>query len=287
MLTEAKQFVNWAYLRNPSARTWKDYSYDLKLFMQIVGDKPVQEISIRDIDRFIEVQSERGAKPRTINRRVKTVSSLFSFLAAELQNLVNPVIPKRHLLRTPQRLPRPVPQVDQELFFGVIKDPRDKAIFTLMLRCGLRIAEVAGLKIENLYLKEAKPRMQVFGKNAKERTVYLSSQALTLLKAYLAVRPVVEDGHVFLSYQLKGLSTTAIHQHLVKYRDLACVKLTAHQFRHSFGCNLIQERVPLITVQKLMGHSWVQTTMNYVQVNDPEVEDDFFAATHRMEGWQG
>jgi len=285
MLSEVKQFVNWVHVRNPQARTWKDYSYDLKLFIELVGDKPVNEISIRDIDKFIERQSERGARPRTINRRVKTVSALFNFLSAEEQNLLNPVLPKRHFVREPQRLPRPVPQPDLELFFSVVKNPRDRAMFTLMLRCGLRIGEVAGLEMANLYLKEVKPRIQVFGKGSKERTVYLSAQALKLLKAYLALRPEVEDRHVFLGYKHTGLSTTAIHQHLARYREQAGVKLSAHQFRHSFGCNLIQERVPLVTIQKLMGHSWVQTTMNYIKVNDPEVQDDFYAAVLRLEGW--
>jgi site-specific recombinase XerD len=285
MLTEVAQFVNWVYLRNTNARTWKDYSYDLKLFVQLIGDKPVDEITIRDIDHFIECQSERGAQSRTINRRVKTVSALFNFLATEQQTLVNPVLPKRHFLQEPKRLPRPVPHTDQELFFGVIKDARDKAMFTLMLRCGLRIGEVAGLKMDNLYLKEVKPRLQFFGKGSKERTVYLSAQALKLLKALLAQRPVVDDQHVFLSYQRKGLSATAIHLRLMRYRDLGGVRLTAHQFRHSFGCNLIQERVPIVTVQKLMGHSWVQTTMNYVEVNDPEVQDDFYTAADKLDGW--
>ena len=285
MLSEVKQFVNWVRLRNPGARTWKDYTYDLNLFIQVVGDKAVEEIAPQDISQFIEHMSGNGACARTINRRVKTVSALFNYLVSKYRDLPNPVLPKLHQVRLPERLPRPAAQADLELFFSVIKNPRDKAIFTLMLRCGLRIAEVAGLKMDNLFLKEVKPRIQVFGKNSREHSVYLSPQALRILKAHLTLRPKVEDRHVFLSYQLQGLSTTAIHQHLVKYRDLASVKITAHQMRHSFATNLIQEKVPLATVQKLLGHRWIQTTMNYVRVSDPQVQADFYAASARMEGW--
>ena len=55
--------------------------------------------------------------------------------------------------------------------------------------------------------------------------------------------------------------------------------------RHSFATNLIQEKVPLTTVQKLLGHRWIQTTMNYIKVSDPQVQADFYAAAARMEGW--
>ena len=285
MVSEIKQFINWVHLRNPHARTWKDYTYDLNLFIQVIGDKAVEEITPQHVSDFIEHMSEDGACVRTINRRIKTVSALFNYLNEEQRDIPNPVLPRLHQLRMPQRLPRPAQQADLELFFSVIKNPRDKAIFTLMLRCGLRISEVAGLTMDNLFLREAKPRIQLFGKNSKERSVYLSPQALRILKSYLVQRPRVADEHVFLSYQLKGLSTTAIHQHLVKYRDLVSIKLTAHQLRHSFATNLIQEKVPLVSVQKLLGHAWIQTTMNYIKVSDPQVQADFFAASARMEGW--
>ncbi|MBT3337931.1 MAG: tyrosine-type recombinase/integrase [Anaerolineae bacterium] len=285
MLSEVQQFINWVYLRNPKARTWKDYTYDLKRFEEIIGVKPLKEITYKDIDRFIEAQSERGLSNRSINRMVKTVSALFNYCAYADHSLENPVIPKRHRLRTPHRLPRPVPEPDLAAFFSVIQNPRNKAIFTLMLRCGLRISEVAGLKLDDLYLEEERPRIQVLGKNSYERSVYLSGQALDLLRDYLRRRPDVKDGHVFISFLKKGLSSTAIHQHLIRYRKEAGVQITAHQLRHSFGTNLVRERVPVVAIQKLMGHRWIETTMNYLEVNDPEVQADFFAVTEQLEGW--
>ena len=70
---------------------------------------------------------------------------------------------------------------DLRQFFAVIEDARDLAIFTLMLRCGLRIGEVANLQLPDLYLDEDYPRMLVRGKGSRQRVVYLSSQALRLL----------------------------------------------------------------------------------------------------------
>ena len=75
------------------------------------------------------------------------------------------------------------------LFFAVIEDARDRAMFILMLRCGLRISEVASLLLSDLYLNEPAPRLVVHGKGSRERSVYLSSQAEWALRHYLAERP--------------------------------------------------------------------------------------------------
>ncbi len=104
-------------------------------------------------------QAEHGFKLATINRRLAAVQSLYAFLSDEDPVLICPVLPHRHVMRNPQRLPRPVPHGDLDRFFAVIDDVRDRAMFTLMLRCGLRIAEVVSLQLVDLYLDEARPRL--------------------------------------------------------------------------------------------------------------------------------
>ena len=163
MLEEINQFVNWIRRRNPQAHTWQDYVCDLQQFVAVVGNRPLAEISFKDIDRFISDQAERGLKATTINRRLAAVQSLYTFLADEQPDLVCPVLPHRHTLRTPRCLPRAVPEADLERFFEVIEDGRDEAMFLLMLRCGLRISGVAKLKLRDLYLTESPPRLLVQG----------------------------------------------------------------------------------------------------------------------------
>jgi site-specific recombinase XerD len=154
-----------------------------------------------------------------------------------------------------------------------------------MLRCGLRIGEVANLKLADLFLDEPSPRILVHGKGSRERSVYLSPQAERALRAYLKARPTVASDFVFLSYQLKGLSTTGIHMRLVHYRLLVAVKLTAHRLRHSFANDLLSSGAPVTTIQKLLGHRWLETTQIYVQANDPQVQADYYAACQKLEGW--
>jgi site-specific recombinase XerD len=188
MVKEITRFVNWLRRRNPTARTWRDYGYDLAQFVALVGDQPPETLTFQDIDRFVTTQAERGWKPATINRRLAAIQSLYTFLADEDPELVCPVLPHRHSLRQRQRLPRPVPAGDVEQFFAVIEDSRDRAMFLLMLRCGLRICEVAQLRMNDLYLDEPRPRLLIRGKNSKERSAYLSPQAETALRHYLAER---------------------------------------------------------------------------------------------------
>jgi len=285
MLSEIERFVNWARRRNPQARTHKDYRYDLKQFAAIMGDKELGQVTLQDIDHFIHAQQLRGLKPTTINRRLAAILSLYSFLLAEDENLVCPVIPRRHMLRTPQALPRPVKREELTRFFAAIESVRDRAMFLLMLRCGLRIAEVAGLLLVDLFLEEDPPRLVARGKGSKERTAYLSPQAETALRAWLAERPQASSDYVFLSYQLDGLSTTAIHKRLMRYRERAGVSLTAHQLRHTFANDLIEADMPVTSIQKLLGHSWLESTQTYVQANDKQVQADFKAVWAHMEGW--
>lgn len=286
MLSEIKEFVNWVHRRNPQARTWRDYSYDLRQFIEVLGDRLPGDITLRDIDRFVDQQVSRGYKPTTVNRRLAAILSFYNYLADENPELVCPVIPRRHYLREPQRLPRPVQVESLEKLFLVVNDPRDRAMFILMLRCGLRIGEVANLRLTNLFLDEPSPRLLVHGKGSRERSVYLSAQALRVLRTYLLVRPTAATSDcVFLSYQLKGLSTTGIHMRLVRYRIQASVQVTAHRLRHTFANDLLSSGAPVTTIQKLLGHRWLETTQIYVQANDQQVRVDYYAACQKLEGW--
>ena len=294
MLSEIDQFVNWVRRRSPNARTWKDYSYDLHQFASFIGDLPATSVTFRDVDCFVAHQVSRGFQPTTVNRRLACLVSFFTFLSDEDPSLVCPVLPKRHFLRERERLPRPVQPEQLKAFFiaidhaiqsGCSEALRDRAMFLLMLRCGLRIGEVANMLLNGLYLDEPRPRLVVSGKGSRERVVYISPQAERALRRYLALRPDSLSENVFLAYHRDGLSTTAIHKRLMHYRQEAQVSLTAHRLRHYFANDLLTADVPITTIQKLMGHRWLETTQIYVQANDRQVAADYYAACARLEDW--
>ena len=106
------------------------------------------------------------------------------------------------------------------------------------------------------------------------------------MRAYLAARPSVTNERVFLSYLEKGISTTSIHRRLVRYRKQWAVTITAHRLRHSFANDLLNADAPITSIQKLMGHRWIESTQTYVMANDRQVRADYYAACAKLEGWQ-
>ena len=277
MNSKIEQFIQSVHRHNPTAKTWRSYSSDLRLFASLTGEVSPNQITPKDIDRFVNIQVERGFKPTTINRHLGTVVSLYRFLG-----LSYPVRSHRHRLREPQRLARPLSGYELRCFFAVIHDPRDRAMFLLMRFCGLRIAEVAGLKMDDLRL----PRLIVRGKGSRERTVYATNEVRQALDAWLDVRQAVESKFVFLSYQNQGLSTTAIHKHLMIYRQMAGISITAHRLRHSFATSLLAAGAPVTSIQKLMGHRRLNTTRSYILIEDQQVKNDYLSASSRIAGWK-
>ncbi|MCP4826640.1 MAG: tyrosine-type recombinase/integrase, partial [Shimia sp.] len=147
--------------------------------------KTPAEITLHDVDTYIEQCQLTGHANSTINRRLAALRTFYRFLAVESDEAPpNPVLPWRHFIKQGLRLPRDVPDDDLSQLFAVIDDPRDRAMFMLMLRCGLRVGEVQRLAWPDLYLSHqppSLPRLWIHGKNEAQRVVYLSNQALTAL----------------------------------------------------------------------------------------------------------
>jgi integrase len=168
---------------------------------------------------------------------------------------------------------------------SVISQPRDLAMFLLMLRCGLRVGEVRDLSLVDLYLDSSRgrlPRLWLHGKGNKQRVVYLSSQPLSVLNAWLSVRPVISDPAVFLNRFGRRLTVTGIQDRLAGYCHQAGIWITCHQLRHTFGRHLTEQRVPVTTIQRLLGHSRLQTTEIYLHISNPAVQAEYEAAMREI-----
>jgi site-specific recombinase XerC len=250
MLPEIESFVSWLRRKSPRASTAVHYASDLRLFFTWLG-KPCLEVKPKDIDAFIEHCQEQGYSIGTVNRRLCALRSFYWYLAIQSETAPpNPVIPKRHFIRPGQRLPRDVEDQLIESLFVAITNVRDRAMFLLMLRCGLRVGEVRNLSLGDLYLEPASgslPRLWLHGKGSYERVAYLSSQPLAALQAWLEIRPCVRDQAVFLNRFGKRLSVTGIQGRLARYCRKAGIWITCHQLRHTFGRHLAEARAPTRT----------------------------------------
>ena len=285
MLSEIEQFQKWLRRKAPRSSTYIHYASDLELFFRW-ADKPLAEIGLRDVDAFIEHCQETGHAIATVNRRLAALRSFYQFLAMMGDDApVNPVRPKRHFIRQGRRLPRDVQDKDLEQLFAVIKSQRDRTMFLLMLRCGLRVGEVRNLSLDDLYLYSVPgslPRLWLRGKGDKERVAYLSSQALAALEAWLELRPEGDERAVFVNRSGKRLSVTGIQLQLAAYCQQTGIWITCHQFRHTFGRHMVEARVPVTTIQKLMGHAHLRTTETYLHISDGQAQADYEAAMQQV-----
>ncbi len=288
MLPEIELFVSWLRRKSPRASTAVHYASDLKLFFAWLN-KPVSQVTAHDIDKLIEHCQEINHAIGTVNRRLAALRSFYQFLIVQGEITTgNPVIPKRHFIRQGLRLPRDVEDKIIASLFSVIHQPRDRAMFLLMLRCGCRVGEVRNLSMNDLYLEPSSgslPRLWLHGKGSYQRVVYLSDQPLTALKTWLSVRTAVRDTAVFTNRFGKRLSVTGIQDRLANYchkaglsTGYASLWMTCHQFRHTFGRHLTEARVPITTIQRLFGHARLKSTEVYLHISDAQAQEDYRAA---------
>jgi hypothetical protein len=120
------------------------------------------------------------------------------------------------------------------------------------------------------------------GKGMKDRTVYLTEMVIHSLKEYLAARGEGVSDHVFL-YRNQALGKELIHARLKAAGERTGIHLHAHRLRHTCGTQLLNSGCPVTSIQKLLGHKKLNTTMVYARAYDATVEADYFAAMGRIE----
>jgi site-specific recombinase XerD len=280
-------FSKWLKRKYPHSSTPLHYANDAKLIFGWLK-KPALEVRVKDIDGYIQHSQGSGHSIATINRRLATLRVFYDWLSFELDTLVtHPVIPRRHFIRVGERLPRDVREADLKTLFSTIASVRDRAMFALMLRCGLRVGEIHALSLQDIeqpikQTGDSLPRLRVRGKGNKERTAYLSAQANAALQAWLKMRPQVEGDAVFINQHGKRLSVNGIQFILGQVCKRAGLHITCHQFRHTFGRHMAESGVPVTSIQRLMGHHWLQSTEVYLHVSDPRLQADYQAAMHTI-----
>ena len=278
-LSSFRQFLERRY---PGRATAKHYMSDLAIFVAFVGSLPLRTVTAKTIDGFVQSQSEQGLKAATINRRLSAISSFFDHLISETADdgWHNPVYWKRHSVRQGRHLPRDVSDEITERLFAVMDDSRDRAIFTIMLSAGLRVGEVVTLKLEDMQPVAHSPltRLRVCGKGDKERIVWLTEQAMAEITQWLQDRPQAANSYLFLNQHGRPLSVAGIQYRLQEYCDRAGIQLTCHQLRHTFARRLAEQKMPIDSLAKLLGHADLQTTQRYIDGADPGLRADFLRA---------
>ena len=266
--------------KNCSRHTLKNYMSTLTKFILWV-DVPIEEVTSKTILSFIDRLLDKRLKPQTINCYLKSIRGFYDYLIEEEQVPITQPVKRNYSLRLSRPLPRYLRDEDVPRLFSVISSKRDKAIFMLMLRCGLRVEEVSNLTMSALDL----PRSQVFvyeGKGAKDRVVYLSTDAYRALAEYLEARPPSRAKRVFLveKGRCKGkpIEVRGIQYCMQRYAEEAGLKVSCHQLRHTMATQLLNADADIVTIQDLLGHTRIKTTQRYCKVSNVKVQRDYHKA---------
>ncbi len=267
--------------RQLSPHTLRNYRLDLTQFLAFWEERhpglSLQAATYRHLRPFL-AQAMKGRRKTTVARKLSTLRTFFKFLQRQGQVELNPA----RLAPTP-KVEKPLPQflsVDEA--FHLLRQPggantflvrRDRAILEMFYAGGLRLSELAALKLEHLNLAEGV--IKVWGKGAKERLAFLGKPAQEAVTAYLPLRSALlrrtlgQGSALFLNHRGGPLSSRGVARVVTGWARKAGLPggLSPHGLRHSFATHLLEGGADLRTVQELLGHASISSTQRYLHVN--------------------
>ncbi len=175
-------------------------------FYGSLGKSQLQDVVSGDIEGFVEHEQDRGLKVTTVRTRLHSLWAFLRFMID--QDIIDARILKRKIkLSVPEFLPRAIAPGDVRTFLGAIKETRDRALILVLLRTGMRIGEVLGLKMIDVDIQERKINIYEGEKNCLGRVVYLSDDVVMALKLWMGKRDKTKE---YLFYGLRrGLCYTS------------------------------------------------------------------------------
>jgi len=277
-------FRRYIKRRNYSPHTVKYYLSVIRQFVLWLN-VPLEHAGVENIEDYIDYLHQKRLHPASINLYLAIIRVFYNYIRYEEKiKLTNPVKANSRL-RVPKPLPRALREDQVDTFFEVIKTKRDWTMFRLMLRCGLRVEEVANLSLGDIDLKQ-KRIMVIDGKGGKDRVVYISDDAADGLIAYLKQRSHRRVKKVFLvekgDYKGQPISVRGIQKRMEYYAKKTGLKISCHHLRHTMATQLLNADAQVESIQDLLGHNWITTTERYCNVSNVKVKRDYFNAMDKI-----
>lgn len=283
LLPTIKLYVRYLRLeRNLSPNTIEAYRNDLahlEAFM-MRNDLKLENVTLEQLHTFAASLHEYGITPRSQARVLSGVRSFFRFLVLDGVVESDPT----ELLEWPS-LPEHLPvvltleeidRIEDSIDLSKAEGARNRAIIEVLFSCGLRVSELVNMKLSDLYLEDRV--LLVRGKGNKERLVPVSSKAIADLKRWFFDRNLMkikpgEDDYVFLNRRGAHLTRTMILIMVKRQAEEAGIKKTIspHTFRHSFATALLQGGADLRSIQAMLGHEKIDTTLVYTHISNEQL----------------
>lgn len=266
-----KMFLAAKRIEGCSDRTISYYQTTVKHLLSKT-ETSVRKITTEEMREYLSnYQKRNDCSNVTIDNVRRNISSFFSWLEEEDYILKSPMR-RIHKIKTKTVVKSTISDEGIELLRDNYKEKRDLAIIDLLYSTGIRVGELVNLNIEDIDLEGRE--CVVYGKGDKERRVYFDAKAKVHLKEYIETRRDNNEAlFVTLDAPHDRLKISGVEIRLRKLgRELNLERIHPHKFRRSMATRAIDKGMPIEQVQKILGHSQIDTTMQYAMVNQNNVK---------------
>lgn len=266
-----KMFLNAKKIEGCSERTLQYYRVTVEHLLKHVTAQ-IRKITTDEIRNYlVEYQKINNCSKVTVDNIRRNISSFFTWLEEEDYILKSPMR-RIHKIKTKTVVKEIISDEAIEKMRDYCREKRDLAIVDLLYSTGIRVGELVNLNISDLDLEQRE--CVVYGKGDKERRVYFDAKAKIHLQEYICSRT---DDNPALFVTLDAPHTRLkISGVEIRLRELGKVlgltRIHPHKFRRTMATRAIDKGMPIEQVQKILGHSQIDTTMQYAIVNQTNVK---------------
>lgn len=254
------------------------YAYEriaIKLFQ--VVQKNYTDMTVSDLRYFLAYEKSRGVSNRTLDNTRVQISSFFSWLLDEELIYKNPcrTIPP---IKYTEKVRLPFSAVEIDTMRTACKTPRDRAIIEILLSSGVRVSELCSIKLSDINFDTLSINIRK-GKGSKQRTVYINELAKKPLVEHLTTRKIGGD-YLFYSKFGNPIESGGIRFILKQLEtESGVTNVHPHRFRRTFATSLANRGMDVQEIAKLLGHSDINTTMQYVYTSDEKLHTSYLRYT--------
>ena len=266
-----KLFLDAKKIEGCSERTINYYRVTIEHLLSAIST-PIRKIATDEIRSYlVDYQKINDCSKVTVDNIRRNISSFFSWLEEEDYILKSPMR-RIHKIKTRTVVKEVISDETIELMRDNCTHIRDIAIIDLLYSTGIRVGELVNLNISDVNLQQRE--CVVYGKGDKERRVYFDAKAKIHLQAYLDTRSDADPAlFVTLDSPHARLKISGVEIRLRELgRRLGISRIHPHKFRRTMATRAIDKGMPIEQVQKILGHSQIDTTMQYAIVNQTNVK---------------
>lgn len=264
-------FLDAKRIEGCSERTIQYYKVTVEHLLKCM-ENSVRKITTEEIRGYLaDYQKINGCSNATIDNIRRNISSFFSWLEEEDYILKSPMR-RIHKIKTKVVVKSVISDEGIEKLRDSCTQIRDLAMIDLLYSTGIRVGELVNLNIDDVDLEGRE--CVVYGKGDKERRVYFDAKAKVHLKEYIEKRRDENQAlFVTLDAPYDRLKISGVEIRLRQLgRRLELEKIYPHKFRRTMATRAIDKGMPIEQVQKILGHSQIDTTMQYAMVNQSNVK---------------